>query len=46
MASARIRWPNREPLLLCVPCAALARALADAMGLHVVIEELPAEEPL
>lgn len=44
-ASAKVYWPGRDALPMCLRCVARAQGVADVMGFSLVIEELWAEEP-
>lgn len=39
-ANTRVFWPGREPLGMCIPCAARAQRVGDAMGCYIGIEEM------
>lgn len=41
-ANTRVFWPGRPPMLTCIPCAARAQRIGDAMGSHIGVEELRA----
>lgn len=38
-ANTRMFWPGQPAALVCIPCAAKAQKLADAMGFVLDIEE-------
>ena len=39
-ACAKMYWPSRPAAPICLTHAAKAQQIADAMGFHLVIEEL------
>lgn len=40
VAVARVLWPGRPPVNMCLKCGARAQAVGDAMGCYIGIEEL------
>ena len=38
LSDVRVFWPGREPLYMCLACAAKARRIGEAMGCYIHME--------
>lgn len=40
-AAAKVYWPGREPLDMCVECSDWSRRIGEAIGLNIPVTEYP-----